>query len=208
MRLVILNNFLSILIMILYWQEKWFPEYFNQMCQLTSASSEPEAFNVLCHGDPWINNFLFSYNDDKEPNEILFIDFQLCAWGSPAYDLYYVFASSVKPQIKKNEFDHLIRIYHQELVSNLTKLNYSKKIPTLRDLQIDLMRRGFIAGVFAFYNMPIALMKKRDDSKTENLMESNEEAINFKQALFSSEIYLKHLEALFVFLDKRGLLEF
>lgn len=45
------------------------------------------GFTVLNHADLWINNFLFQYDEKKNPTECIFIDFQGTFWGSPANDL-------------------------------------------------------------------------------------------------------------------------
>ncbi len=45
------------------------------------------GFRVLNHADLWVNNFMFRYNEDQTPAEVLYIDFQGSFWGSPVNDL-------------------------------------------------------------------------------------------------------------------------
>lgn len=176
------------------------------MCDLTKPSTKPDAFNVLCHGDPWINNFLFSYDTEKKPNDVIFIDFQMSFWGTPAYDIYYFFVSSTQHHIKDNEFDNLIKFYHENLVENLKKMKYAKKIPTLREFHIHLMEKGSIAAILSFYILAIALLPTREDACIDNLMDKSDKSSELKRSMFNSPTYIKNLESLFLFLDKRGLL--
>nr|XP_044251462.1 uncharacterized protein LOC108064399 [Drosophila takahashii] len=90
-------------------------------------------FNVLNHGDSWSNNIMFNYKDNGEIDRTIFVDLQMCKWGSPAQDLLYMIITSASLDIKTKEFDHFIQIYHERLVECLKLLNYAKRIPTLRD---------------------------------------------------------------------------
>lgn len=170
------------------------------------CTPDSEGFNVLCHGDVWSNNFLFSCDDNKKPNDILFIDYQISFWGSPAYDIFYTFTFSAQPQVKEKEFDNLISIYHTELVSSLKKLKYSGKIPTLRELHIDLLRQGFFGVIWAVA-IPIIASEGTEESSFANLIGQDELANNFKKSLFNSTKYQKNLESLYLFYEKRGLFD-
>lgn len=107
-------------------------------------------FNVLNHGDMWINNIMFQYDNDGNIQEMLFVDLQMCKYGSPAIDLYYFLISSCNPDIKMKEFDYLIRYYYDELIDCLQLLKYSKPLPKLTDLHADIIKRGFY-GIYACY---------------------------------------------------------
>jgi aminoglycoside phosphotransferase (APT) family kinase protein len=99
------------------------------------------GFRVLNHGDMWVNNFMFKY-DEGNLTDVQFIDYQLSFWGSPANDLLYFFISSIRDEDKLQNFDNLMDFYHRELVSSLKKLDYQKSIPTLAELHIDLLEKG------------------------------------------------------------------
>lgn len=180
------------------------PYYFEEMCRL--AKPDPSEFNVLCHGDAWTNNCMFSNDNKKNPTDILFLDYQISHWTSPAYDLYYTFTTSVKADVKETEFDNLISIYHDELVSSLTNLKYTGKIPSLRQLHIDLLKRGFLPTVLVI-SLAVIALESKDDSIMKNLLGQDEEGINFKKSMYQSKNYYKQLEALYLFLESRGLLD-
>lgn len=95
-------------------------------------------FNVLNHGDCWSNNVMFKHDAFGKVKETYLVDYQIPRYGSPAQDLYYFVLSSTKYELKIKHFDYFIKYYHTELLEHLKLLNYSKKIPTLKDIHIML----------------------------------------------------------------------
>ncbi len=80
--------------------------------------------------------------DEGNLTDVLFIDYQLPFWGSPACDLFYLFISLIRDEDKLQNFDNLMEFYHRELVSSLKKLDYQNPIPTLAELHVDLLEKG------------------------------------------------------------------
>lgn len=74
---------------------------------------------------------------------LLQIDFQLCTWASPAIDLNFALYAMVSPEARGRRGE-LIRIYHNQFISTLQQLGYLKAIPSLLDLQVELLRNGLI----------------------------------------------------------------
>lgn len=109
----------------------------------TAEYKYDDDFKVLIHGDAWVNNIMFRY--EEETGEILdtyFVDYQIPRYTSPVQDLLYFILSSVQYEIKLQEFDYFIAFYHQQLVENLQLLKYPKKIPSLKDLHLMLYKHG------------------------------------------------------------------
>jgi len=67
------------------------------------------------------------------------LDHQLTKYGNPAQDLYYFIMSSTQLDIKVDQFDSLIRWYHQNLVEHATLLKYNGFVPSLKELHIILI---------------------------------------------------------------------
>lgn len=100
------------------------------------------GFQVLNHGDLWLNNMMFKSDAIGNPLDVSMIDYQMGFWGSPVADLIYFLISSVSDEIKVECFDEFIEFYHIQLTDALKKLKYDKAIPTLPELQIDLLNKG------------------------------------------------------------------
>ncbi|XP_063597701.1 uncharacterized protein LOC134774272 [Penaeus indicus] len=67
-------------------------------------------FDVLCHGDCWINNVLFRY-EDNVPVEVMLLDFQLCRQASLATDLNFLLHTSLEGHVRKTKLETFLDIY-------------------------------------------------------------------------------------------------
>ncbi|KAH8232670.1 hypothetical protein KR032_011421 [Drosophila birchii] len=164
-------------------------------------------FNVLNHGDSWSNNIMFNYKDNGEIDRTVFVDLQMTKWGSPAQDLWYMILSSASLDIKVSEFDLFIQIYHERLTECLQLLNYSKRIPTLRDLHVMMLRDGFWGPHTATGVMVVALMPSDKDSNIEKMMDGGVEAEAYRYKTFTNRYYVKAMRQLLPFFDRKGILE-
>ncbi|XP_075148827.1 uncharacterized protein LOC142222531 [Haematobia irritans] len=165
---------------------------------------DPEEFNVLNHGDFWANNIMFQYDDMGKLKDTYLIDYQLPKYGTPAQDLYYFLISSANYDVKLSKFDHFIRFYHDHLYENLKILNYGKKMPTLRDIHIMLLKYGIWGISTAMGVMTVVLLNPTEDASLEHFMGDNDAAKAFKIALYANPRYRKHMEAVLPWLKNRG----
>ncbi|XP_062141803.1 uncharacterized protein LOC133849726 [Drosophila sulfurigaster albostrigata] len=112
-----------------------FEHLFSKMSQkfLKLSTYDPNEFNVINHGDCWINNLLFKFGPNKELVDVIFVDFQLPKYGHPSTDLLNFIMTSVHIDLKLKEFDFFIKYYHDHLIEHLLLLGYSERMPTLRN---------------------------------------------------------------------------
>ncbi|KAL5274238.1 hypothetical protein ACFFRR_000788 [Megaselia abdita] len=171
------------------------------------ARIKDEDFNVLNHGDSWCNNFMFSYSDQGERKDTLLVDFQLVKYGSPAHDLLYFLLSSVQNDIRLTKFDYFIKFYHDELSRNLTILNYPKKIPSLSDIHMSILKNRGWASHTVMGPLPVALLDPVKDANFDNFLGNNDAGIAFKLKLYSSPRFVKALKDILPWLDNRGMLD-
>lgn len=99
-------------------------------------------FNVLIHGDLWINNILF--HDD---NVMRMVDFQFVQFTSFAIDLQWFFVTSPKMDVRIKHTDTLIQEYHNTLCNAMSALGCRRKLITLEELYEEYHRKSFY-GVF------------------------------------------------------------
>lgn len=156
-----------------------------------TGAVDEKSFCVLNHGDLWVNNVLFKYDEQRKPVDINFVDFQMSVWNTPAIDLNYFFYTSLELDVLKNKLDILLKEYHRSLSSTLKELNYID-IPTYQDIYNDFQKRQ-LYGFFANYGiLPIVCQDKElsQDSSLENFNDADF-AKQKMQQIFAS----KRLEA-------------
>lgn len=77
------------------------------MCD--TVAPKPNGINVLNHGDFWINNMMYKYDDDDDeslrPRDIRLVDLQLVRFSSPCLDLQYFITTSAQQEVRTTAAD-------------------------------------------------------------------------------------------------------
>lgn len=173
----------------------------------TVVKRDEHRFNVLCHGDMWANNIMFKYDEAGKPTDCLLVDFQMCYYNSPVMDLLYFIFTSPKQSIKLSHIDHFLQFYHTHLVRNLKSLGYKKPLPTLLQLQVDFLEKGYFGFNSAFGTFAIVVADGGDDADMENFMKDDEVGRNFKRRIFSNPIFVSAMEEVVPYFARKGYFE-
>ncbi|KAM7347472.1 uncharacterized protein ACRADG_007038 [Cochliomyia hominivorax] len=171
------------------------------------AAVEENAFCVLNHGDLWVNNILFKYDDQRNLVDLNFVDFQMSVWNSPGIDLNYFFYTSLELDILKNKLDLLIKEYHKSLSETMQDLGY-KKIPSYYDIYNEVQKRQ-LYGFFAHYGVfPVICQDKEQshDSNLENFKNEDFAKQKLKQVFASKRLQETYRYTLEKF-DKMGIFD-
>ncbi|XP_073846111.1 uncharacterized protein [Musca autumnalis] len=161
-------------------------------------------FNVLNHGDCWSNNIMFQYDAFGKIKDILFVDFALGKYGSPANDLYYFILSSCSAEIKLTQFDYFIRFYYDHLVENLKLLQYTRPLPKLINIHGTLLKNGLAAYMVVSKVLPAVILDKSEESYLENYINDKSKMV---YSMFNNPKYVKQMLNILPWLDNRGLLD-
>ncbi|KAL9888373.1 uncharacterized protein ACN427_008106 isoform 1-T3 [Glossina fuscipes fuscipes] len=180
-------------------------EFYEENVRINQV--DPSEFNVLNHGDCWSNNIMFTYNQNNAIEEVIFVDFQISKWGSPAQDLWYLITNSVALDIKVKEFDHIIQIYHQHLLKCLQLLKYAKKMPTLKELHITMLKYGYWGVFTANIITPAVLLPSDKDANMDSMLKPGPEGDQFRFKAFTSPFYKQAMRQLYPFLYNKGIFD-
>ncbi|XP_030374431.1 uncharacterized protein LOC115623999 [Scaptodrosophila lebanonensis] len=177
---------------------------------ISSLDVDPNEFNVLIHGDFWSSNLMCNYLPDGNINEVLFVDFQIGKWGSPAQDLLFFLTLSAAKDIRLKEYDTFIEIYWKRLVECLNVLKYQKPLPKLRDIQMSMYKKenSFYAFFAVLNHLPIILFPTDKDSNLHSLMAEGEEGENYRKRLYTNPAFADVMKDLYPFYYKRGIFHF
>jgi hypothetical protein len=63
-------------------------------------------------------------------------------------------------------------------------------------------------SIVAFGLLAIVLLEKTDDASINNMLRNDEVGTNFKKAMYNNPLFVRQMEQILPFLDKRGLLTF
>ncbi|XP_050458788.1 uncharacterized protein LOC126855304 [Cataglyphis hispanica] len=162
-----------------------------------------DEFNVINHGDCWVNNMLFNYNDDGKPINHIFVDFQLCVYTSPAIDLLYFFSTSPSLDVIENKRDILFNEYMGTLSATMKQLNCKTQPPTLEELKATLRQRAAYGMISSFTVLPLVMADKSEIKDLDEILDKD----GYTNPAYKNEIYQKIMMKRIPMYDEWGLLD-
>ncbi|XP_077279633.1 uncharacterized protein LOC143907027 [Temnothorax americanus] len=82
-----------------------------------------EPWATLVHGDFWVNNMMFKYDESGRPINMKIVDFQLTTYNYGVNDLIFFLISSSRKEILDNHLDDMIDFYYDSFIESLKSLN-------------------------------------------------------------------------------------
>ncbi|XP_058801085.1 uncharacterized protein LOC131669904 [Phymastichus coffea] len=145
---------------------------YKKGCEVT-AFRENE-FNVLNHGDFWVNNMLFQYNESNKPIGHIFVDFQVCLYSSPGVDLNYFFNTSLTDDTLVLHEETLIIEYTRVLASAMAQVNCAIKPPSLEEVKAMIRDRALYGMIAAINILPLMLVNKEEVNDLNEILSKGE----------------------------------
>ncbi|XP_076643846.1 uncharacterized protein LOC143354036 [Halictus rubicundus] len=137
---------------------------------ISAVKRRGDEFCVINHGDFWVNNMLFKYDENSKPVEHIFVDFQVCVYTTPAIDLQYFLHTSPSEEVYENHKDGLIVEYLHTLTSTMKQLNCKTPPPTMDDIQRCMKERRIYGLISSMTVLPILLLDKSEAKDIDELM--------------------------------------
>ncbi|XP_014281500.1 uncharacterized protein [Halyomorpha halys] len=143
-----------------------FKEFVRRM--KNCANLGDDIFRCVNHGECWNSNMMFKYNWEGEPIAMRFIDFQFSHYDSPCLDLIYYIYTSIKPNLRRQNYKSLIIFYYDSLMSSLNRFGFQGSLPSLIEIEENMERLSFF--ILALFASGYAI----DTSKTDDAMDITE----------------------------------
>lgn len=165
-------------------------------------SRDDTKLNVLCHGDVWVTNLMFRYDNYNKVNGMKLIDFQMAHYNNPVLDLiFFIFTTS---QNRFTDIDPLLKTYYEAFVETTNKLNYQIRKPfTLEILKNEYKNKLFYGLAVALNGLQTTPTGPSDDPKEDIMLDDDgsvKESVYFSQTLSNSlKEILPYFEKLGVF---------
>ncbi|XP_076279923.1 uncharacterized protein LOC143208890 isoform X1 [Lasioglossum baleicum] len=146
----------------------------SQMYELgiSVAKRRGDEFSVINHGDFWVNNMLFKYDENSKPIDHIFVDFQACFYSTPATDLQYFLNTSPSEEVYENHMNDLIVQYVHTLTSTMKRLNCKTPPPTMDDINRCMKERGIYGLISSITVLPFVLVDKSQAKDIDKLLPS------------------------------------
>ena len=126
--------------------------------EMAKLSVGTEPFGTLNHGDCWINNIMYNYQDSDKKNikEICIVDWQMARYGSPALDLSLFIMCCTNKDLRDNKFLILLDDYYLSFSNLLKKLQLEPEtVLSRKDLNDQLTQHGKYALGMANFAVPL-----------------------------------------------------
>ncbi|CAG5074016.1 Protein of unknown function [Cotesia congregata] len=153
---------------------------YSKACEI--GKLREDEFNVINHGDFWVNNMMFKY-DKGNITDHIFVDFQMCHYGTPAFDLLYFLNSSIPEELLMHHKDYLIGEYHKTLFETMRKIECKTSAPTLEYITKILAEKEFVGFLFTCTSLPTMIIDKSNAQDLEEMLESDQADFNAKAEL-------------------------
>ncbi|XP_011501669.1 PREDICTED: uncharacterized protein LOC105365253 [Ceratosolen solmsi marchali] len=160
-------------------------------------------FNVINHGDYWINNMMFKYNDKNQPIAHIFVDFQFSHYSSPGIDLQYFFNTSLNDNYFTKNEQKLLEEYLRTLTLTMSRLKCQTKAPTMDELMKMYKDRAFLGMMASLIILPIILVKKDESMNINELMDASVNG----SVVYGGKSFRKAIVKRLPIFDKMGFLD-
>lgn len=181
---------------------------YSKICDLIKP--DVNSFVALTHGDLWSNNTMYTYDEIDNttmPSDSILVDFQEGSIGSIAIDLTYTLFTSSHENIDDRHWDYLLQHYHNELKATLSKLNYSKQIPTLTDIHTQFLSKAITMIPMSLMVLGIRHFEYDEENTMSHFLGDTEEDAKLRYNMLANPKIEKSTIFLLNYFDRKGLLE-
>ncbi|KAG0723043.1 hypothetical protein GWK47_043366 [Chionoecetes opilio] len=135
------------------WLRKVKPQAWPRYRQLIARKA---PFDAIIHGDCWINNMFFRYDDAGHPEGVTFLDLQGSRVASVALDLQHFLNLNVPDTVRRDNFDTIISTYYDSFRRTVSGGGVAAPF-TLEQLREEYEDKGLYGVLYAIMWLPCML---------------------------------------------------
>jgi len=154
-------------------QGRYFEECVKNLFEYQSRSVDPKGthdkFNVLCHGDLWMQNVVFSYGSCLESQsdvvDVRFDDLHHARYASCATDIHNLLYYTVDADIRRDHTVNLLAVYHDHFSKTVKTLSPGLAVFSQSELLMEFHRLlpfGFLEGLTLFSTAYETQLRKKE----------------------------------------------
>ncbi|GAB0088784.1 LOC111597534 [Sergentomyia squamirostris] len=163
------------------------------------------GINVLCHGDFHIKNMMF-VKSGKDIDKVMFLDYQISFWGSPAVDLIYVLYA-ISDYDARERRGEILSTYHEAFCNYLSRLGCLKKPFSLLELNIEILKKGAMEIFWSCCLMPMFCMDMSKLDTEAMITPDNKTMLDYRKMMYKNEVVVKTLKKVLPELLYKGILQ-
>ncbi|XP_017843919.2 uncharacterized protein LOC108600703 [Drosophila busckii] len=114
-------------------------------------------YTSITHMDLWINNLMVKYDETGVPAKLKFIDFQITQYESVVHDIIFLLLSSVDTKVVEENYHHLLRIYYNEFINTLNRMNVCTKAYSFESFMAEVQRVAHLQIPHALFMVKVVL---------------------------------------------------
>ncbi|XP_058821969.1 uncharacterized protein LOC131683732 [Topomyia yanbarensis] len=135
-------------------------DFYDKMVYWTHTRNQNSVIN---HGDCWMPNFLFRYDDNGAPTSTKMLDYQLARYSSPALDISFFVYSCTSQALREAHYEDLLNAYHQSLSDMLRDLGSNpEELFPYSDLQKELHEFARFGVGMGIESIPFSLLEEHE----------------------------------------------
>lgn len=170
------------------------------------ANHSPALYKVLNHGDCWVNNMMFKYNDAGHPTDLVFVDFQMSFFSSPGIDFNYFVNTSPSNDLRKNKREQIFRSYYDSFAKVLRELKNPRAAELTPEKVLNEIHTRELYGVFAAVSVLPLILNVPDESQELSLdaMADAAKAAEIRLNTYRNPVFVEAVQDIIRRADARG----
>lgn len=113
----------------------------------------------------------------------------------------------MQASIRESAYDTLVEHYHEELMRSLKVLNYSKTVPSLNQLHLELKQKGIINLAAFVESYAASELTEEDALQFDTALKNDAEGEEYREKFLSNPKVIETARQYLPFLRRKGMLD-